>query len=234
MDLAILNQLNKDRAQRRAVILVTELATGAQRLVHEDDWPEHDELGGELSAALHAGKSRTVASRGKEYFLNVFAPPPRMILIGAVHISKALYPIAASCGYNVTIIDPRGAFATEERFPDVTLMAEWPDEVLPDLKIDGYTAVATLTHDPKIDDPALIHALESEAFYIGSLGSKKTHGRRVERLTAAGISENELARIHAPIGMDIGAQSPVEIAVSIMAEITAALHRAPSQRMERA
>ncbi|MBZ0217288.1 MAG: XdhC family protein, partial [Fimbriimonadaceae bacterium] len=210
------------------------LPTGVQRLVHAGDSVEQDELlgdmAGELAAAFHAGKSRIVTSRDKEYFLNVFVPPPRLVLIGAVHISKALYPMAAACGYDVTIIDPRGAFATEERFPDVTLIADWPDDILPGLNIDRYTGVATLTHDPKIDDPALIHALGSEAFYIGALGSRKTHGRRVERLTTGGISENEIARIHAPIGLDIGAQSPVEIAVSILAEITAALHRAPAQQ----
>ena len=234
MDFTLLKQLNEDRTNRRAAILATELSSGAQQLIHAEDASEHQDLSGELAAAFHAGKSRTIIAREKEYFLNVFTPPPRLILIGAVHISKALYPMAATCGYDVTIIDPRGAFATQERFPDVTLIADWPDDVLPDMKIDRYTGVATLTHDPKIDDPALIHALDSEAFYIGALGSRKTHGRRVERLTGAGISENEIARIHAPIGLDIGAQSPVEIAVSVLAEITAALHRAPVQQRENA
>ena len=230
MDVALLKRLNEDRARRRAAVLVTELATGEQRLVHEDAVSEHDDLGGDLAAAFHAGKSRTVTWHAREFFLNVFSPPPRLIAIGAVHISKALYPMAAACGYDVTIIDPRGAFATDERFPGVTLVSEWPDDVLPGLGVDRYTGVATLTHDPKIDDPALVHALGSEAFYVGALGSRKTHGRRVERLLAAGISENEIARIHAPIGLDIGAQSPVEIAVSILAEITSALHRAPQSR----
>ncbi len=229
MDLALLKQLNEDRAARRAAIVVTNLATGEQRIVHEEAWAEHDDLDGQLAAALHAGKSRSIIWRKQEYFLNVFTPPARLIVIGAVHISQALYPMAASCGYHVTIVDPRGAFATDERFPNVTLIPEWPEDVLPGLCIDRYTGVATLTHDPKIDDPALIHALGSETFYIGALGSRKTHGRRVERLREAGISDNEIARIHAPIGLNIGAQSPVEIAVSILAEITAALHRAPVQ-----
>ena len=158
-------------------------------------------------------------------FLTVHVPPPRLVITGAVHISQALAPIAQLLGYDVTIVDPRTAFASIERFPDVKVIAEWPDVALPPLGIDRYTAFVALTHDPKIDDPALTHALARDCFYIGALGSKKTHGRRLERLKAQGIPDAALARIHAPIGLDIGAVSPAEIAVAIMGEITARLRQ---------
>src|SRR5262249_11919456 len=153
-------------------------------------------------------------SQGK-VFLTVYVPPPRLVITGAVHISQALAPIARILGYDVTIIDPRTAFASIERFPDVKVIAEWPDQALPPMSIDRYTAFVALTHDPKIDDPALTHALERDCFYIGALGSKKTHARRLERLKAQGISDAVIARIHAPIGLAIGAVSPPEIAVAI-------------------
>ena len=156
-------------------------------------------------------------------------PPAKLVITGAVHISQALAPIAKLLGYDVTIVDPRTAFATQERFPDVTVIAQWPDEALPALNIDRYTAFVALTHDPKIDDPALLHALSKDCFYIGALGSRKTHGRRLERLKAQGIGDNEIARIHAPIGLDIGAISPPEIAVSIMGQITARLRQSPEK-----
>ena len=159
-------------------------------------------------------------------FLTVHVPPPQLVITGAVHISQALAPIAALLGYDVTIVDPRTAFASIERFPDVKVIAEWPDVALPPLGIDHYTAFVALTHDPKIDDPALPHALARDCFYIGALGSKKTHGRRLERLKAQGLSDAALARIHAPIGLAIGAVSPPEIAVAIMGEITARLRHA--------
>jgi xanthine dehydrogenase accessory factor len=138
--------------------------------------------------------------------------------------------MAKLLGYDVTIVDPRTAFATPERFPDVKVLAQWPDEALPPLNVDGYTAFVALTHDPKIDDPALTHALSRECFYIGALGSKKTHGRRVERLKAQGITDNQIARIHAPIGLSIGAVSPPEIAVAIMGQITASLRQSAEAR----
>jgi xanthine dehydrogenase accessory factor len=159
-------------------------------------------------------------------FLTVHVPPPRLVITGAVHISQALAPMARMLNYDVTIVDPRTAFASAERFPDLNVIAEWPDTALPPLNIDRYTAFAALTHDPKIDDPALTHALARDCFYIGALGSKKTHGRRVERLKAQGVTDAQIARIHAPIGLAIGAVSPSEIAVSIMAQITASLRHA--------
>jgi xanthine dehydrogenase accessory factor len=162
-------------------------------------------------------------------FFTVHAPAPRLVIAGAVHISQALAPIARMLGYDVTIVDPRTAFASKERFPDVKVLAEWPDVALPPLNVDRYTAFVALTHDPKIDDPALLHALSRDCFYIGALGSKKTHARRNDRLKAAGLTDTDLARIHAPIGLDIGAISPPEIAVSIMGEIVQSLRQKPAR-----
>jgi xanthine dehydrogenase accessory factor len=175
------------------------------------------------------GKSGMAETPQGRMFLTVHVPPPRLVITGAVHISQALAPMAKLVGYDVTIVDPRTAFASHERFPDVKVIADWPDQALPPLGIDHYTAFAALTHDPKIDDPALTHALQPECFYIGALGSKKTHGRRVERLKAQGLTDAELARIHSPIGLSIGAVSPSEIAVAILGEITARL-RLPAER----
>jgi xanthine dehydrogenase accessory factor len=222
MQLGLLSRLNAERAARRAAILVTDIASGEQRLVRETE-VDGDPLAEDLRKALLNGKSGFLERDDRQFFLTVQVPPVRAIVIGAVHISQALAPMMKGVDLDVTIIDPRTAFATPERFPDVDLRAEWPDAVLPDLGLDRYTAMVTLTHDPKIDDPALVAALRSDCFYIGALGSRKTHERRVQRLTAAGLTEADLARIHAPIGLDIGAVSPAEIAVSILAELIAAL-----------
>jgi xanthine dehydrogenase accessory factor len=227
--LEILAALNAERAARRAVVVVTEVATGAQRLVKAADIAA-DPLAELLAARLRSGKSGMAESPQGQVFLTVHVPPPRLVITGAVHISQALAPMARLLGYDVVIVDPRTAFATPERFPDVPVMAEWPDTALPPLNIDRYTAFIALTHDPKIDDPALLHALGRDCFYIGALGSKKTHGRRVERLTASGVDAAALARIHAPIGLSIGAVSPAEIAVSIMAQITARLRLPPEAK----
>ena len=222
MKLGLLSHLNAERAARHAAILVTDLASGEQRLVREDDMAG-DPLAGELLACLQQGKSRLLEWNGRQFFLTVQAPPVKAVIIGAVHISQALAPMMKGVDLDVTIIDPRTAFATPERFPDVPVLADWPDAVLPDLGLDRYTAVLALTHDPKIDDPALVAALRSQCFYIGALGSRKTHERRTQRLIALGFTEADLARIHAPIGLDIGAVSPAEIAVSILAELVATL-----------
>ena len=227
-----LRELNAERAARRPVIVVTDTESGEQRLVKAKDFVA-DPLRIELEKALRMGKSANVEVGGKTLFLNVYAPTAKLVIIGAVHISQALAPIAQSLGYDVTIVDPRTAFASAERFPDVPLIAEWPDVALPPLNIDHYTAFAALTHDPKIDDPALLHAFARDCFYIGALGSRKTHAKRAERLRAQGASEADIARIHAPIGMAIGAVSPSEIAVAIMAEITAQL-RLPRKEKEEA
>jgi xanthine dehydrogenase accessory factor len=224
MRLSLLSDLNAERTARRAAVLVTDVASGEQRLVREAD-VGGDPLAQELQDRLRSGKSGLVERDGRQFFLTVQTPPVRLVIIGAVHISQALAPMAQGLDLDVTIIDPRTAFATPERFPDAPVLAEWPDAVLPDIGIDPYTAVATLTHDPKIDDLALAAALRSKCFYIGALGSRKTHERRVERLTASGFTGADLARIHAPIGLDIGAVSPAEIAVSILAEVVASLRK---------
>jgi xanthine dehydrogenase accessory factor len=225
MRLDILHALNTERAARRAAIVVTDVATGDQRFVAAADVAA-DPLREILEAHLRSGKSGMEETAKGRVFLTVHVPSARLIVTGAVHISQALAPVAQLLGYDVTIVDPRTAFASPERFPDVKVIAEWPDVALPPLGVDRYTAFVALTHDPKIDDPALAHALSRDCFYIGALGSKKTHARRLDRLKAGGISEVALARIHAPIGLPIGAVSPPEIAVAIMAEITASLRLA--------
>jgi xanthine dehydrogenase accessory factor len=226
--LDLLSALNAERAARRAAILVTDTASGAERLVKAADIAR-DPLRDALEKHLRMGKSGMAETPQGRMFLTVHVPPPRLVITGAVHISQALAPMARLVGYDVTIVDPRTAFASQERFPDVKVIADWPDQALPQLGIDHYTAFAALTHDPKIDDPALTHALEHDCFYIGALGSKKTHGRRIERLKAQGLTDAELARIHSPIGLSIGAVSPSEIAVAILGEITARL-RLPAER----
>src|SRR6516225_83389 len=228
MRLDILKVLNGERAARRAVFVVTDEASGEQRLVKAPDIAG-DPLRAMLEAHLRSGKSGMEETPQGKAFLTVYVPPPRLVVTGAVHISQALAPMAALLGYDVIIVDPRTAFATPERFPDVKLIPEWPDVALPPLNVDHYTAFVALTHDPKIDDPALMHALARECFYIGALGSRKTHGRRLERLKAQGVSEAALSRIHAPIGLAIGAVSPPEIAVAILGQFTARL-RLPAEQ----
>jgi xanthine dehydrogenase accessory factor len=201
-----LEALRAARRERRAVALVTALGTGAQHLAE-------------------AGESRTgvEAAGNDEIFTHVFRPTPRLIVVGAVHIAQKLVPLARLADFAVDVVDPRTAFATPERFPDVGLSHDWPDKAVAALKPDSATALVSLTHDPKLDDPALIVALRSPAFYVGALGSRKTHGRRLERLRAEGFDDAALARLHGPVGLPIGALSPGEIAVSIMAEIVATL-----------
>jgi xanthine dehydrogenase accessory factor len=220
--LDILQTLNAERAARRAALLVTNVESGEQRLVKATDIAK-DPLKDMLDKRLRMAKSGMEETSEGRVFLTVHVPSPRLVITGAVHISQTLAPIGQLLGYDVTIVDPRTAFASIERFPDVKVVAEWPDVVLPPLNIDHYTAFVALTHDPKIDDPALTHALKRDCFYIGALGSKKTHAKRVARLKEAGLSDRDIARIHAPIGLAIEAVSPAEIAVSIMAEITQCL-----------
>ncbi len=224
MKFDILKSLNAERAARRAAVVVTDVASGEQRLVKAADIAS-DPLRDVIDKHVRSGKSGMEETPQGRVFLTVHVPPPRLVITGAVHISQALAPIAKLLGYDVVIVDPRTAFATDERFPDVKVIAQWPDEALPPLNVDHYTAFVALTHDPKIDDPALLHALARDCFYIGALGSKKTHARRLERLKAQGQSEVALGRIHAPIGLDISAVSPPEIAVAIMGEITARLRQ---------
>lgn len=224
MRLADLAKLNEARARRRPVALVTDIAGGAQRVVGADAL-DRDPLGEAIGERLRLGKSGLLPDG--THFVTVQVPSVRLVVIGAVHISQALATMARLAELDVTIVDPRTAFATPERFPDVALMTEWPDDALARIGLDRYTAVCLLTHDPKIDDPALVAALRANCFYVGALGSRKTHGRRLERMQAEGFSPDELTRIHAPIGLDIGAVSPAEIAVAILGEIVAALRRKP-------
>lgn len=234
MDPHLLKQLNAERQARRAAILVTDLSDGSGRLVREGDRVA-GELGAATAAGFRSGKSGTVEAEGRSFFLNVHLPPPRFVVIGAVHISQALAPMAKLAGYATEIIDPRTAFATPERFPDVPLHAEWPEEVLGRNPLDAYTALAAVTHDPKIDDFALASALKAGCFYVGALGSRKTHAKRVERLTALGVTAEEIGRIHAPIGIEIGAASPAEIAVAVLAQvITAFRSRGVAETSEKA
>ena len=211
----VLDALRAARRERRAVALVTELGTGAQRLA---------DAGAVRTGVEPAGND--------EIFTHVFQPTPRLIVVGAVHIAQKLVPLARLADFAVDIVDPRTAFATIERFPDVGLTHDWPDKAVAGLRPDSATAIVTLTHDPKLDDPALIVALRSDAFYIGALGSRKTHAKRVERLTAEGFDDVALARLRAPVGLPIGAISPGEIAVSIMADIIAVRHGRSLQAAE--
>ena len=213
-----LEQLLAARANRQAVALITDLASGAQRIVPRPQ-AATDPLAEKLDEAFRFDQSGSHEGQ----FINIHNPPLRLVIIGAVHIAQSVIPIAQQLGYDVTVIDPRGAFATGARFPGIQLHAEWPDEVIPRIGLDPRTALIALTHDPKIDDPSLDLALRSEAFYIGALGSKKTQGSRAQRLKDAGFSDEQLARIHGPIGLNIGAKGAPEIAVSIMAEMTRAL-----------
>ena len=218
MDPQALTMLNAERRARRAAILVTDLGDGSDRIVREGDVVS-GELGEALPRFFRGGRSGTLEADGRTYFLNVHVPPPRIVIIGAVHISQALAPMAAIAGFDVEIIDPRTAFATAERFPDVAVHAEWPQDVLARRPLDAYTALAAVTHDPKIDDFPIRQALEAGCFYVGALGSRKTHAKRIDRLLAEGCSQAAIDRIRAPIGLDIAASSPAEIAVAVLAQI---------------
>ncbi len=224
MDLALVAELNRLRAARVPVIAVHHLERGDVQLVTEDHLSGHA-LREALQGAFRKGSSATLSGPDGEVFLRVYMPAPRLICVGAVHISQALVPMAQACGLDVTVIDPRTAFATDERFPGVPLLADWPETVMPDLAVDRFTAIAALTHVPDIDDFALLHALARDCFYIGALGSRKTNAKRLDRLAKDGASPDQLERIRAPIGLNIGAASPAEIAVSILAEVIAALRQ---------
>jgi xanthine dehydrogenase accessory factor len=224
----LLDRLVADRARGRAVAVVTELSGGSQCLVYPGETHGDCPMGLNLVAtareALRADRSAVVSDGGARYFIHVFSPPRRMAVVGAVHIAQVLAPMAVLAGYDVTVIDPRRAFATDARFPTVKLSTDWPDEALGALRPDRRMAVVTLTHDPKLDDPALEVALRSDAFYIGALGSARTHGKRLARLKELGFGDDQLTRIHGPIGLRLGGRSPAEIAISIMAQVTQVLH----------
>jgi xanthine dehydrogenase accessory factor len=208
--------------------LVTHMGTGAQALVSKTATSGELTLDSALlTRVLQALDEDQSGVLDDTVFVEVWNPKPRLLVIGAVHTAQELVPLARAAGYDVIVIDPRTAFSTSARFPNTTLRHDWPDEAVPALAPDRRTALLTLTHDPKIDDPALVAALRSDAFYIGALGSRRTHAKRIDRLKEAGFGEAEISRIRGPIGLAIGARTPVEIAISIMAEITAVLRRAP-------
>ena len=217
MKVEILNAILEARKNRRSIAVITELSSGEQRVVIRADADE------DLDKRFRFDQSGIEKSDTGESFVAIHNPPLRLVIIGAVHIGQSIIPMAQAANYDVTVIDPRGAFATGARFPGVTLIEDWPQDVLPKLGLDARTGFVALTHDPKIDDPALDLALRSKVFYIGALGSKKTQGTRMERLKASGLDDAALARIHGPIGMKIGAVGAPEIAISIMAEMTQSL-----------
>ncbi|HEX4293117.1 MAG TPA: XdhC family protein [Rhizomicrobium sp.] len=218
-----LQALNEARRAGRAVVRATDMESGEDRLV--DPATDTSPLGIACASAARADQSGTADIDGRPWFLAVFNPPLELVVVGAAHIAQPLTQMAALAGYNVRVIDPRTAFATAERFPGMALSHDWPDEALAEAPLGARSALVALTHDPKVDDPALAAALRSNCFYIGALGSKKSHAGRLARLKAQGFGDDALARIHGPVGLDIGAKSPAEIAVSILAEITAVLRQ---------
>jgi xanthine dehydrogenase accessory factor len=215
----LLHQILAARAARQAVAVVTDLASGEQRLIPRDQATSDPAL----DKAFRFDKSGVEKTEMGERFITIHNPPLRLVITGAVLIAQSLIPMAQAAGYDVWVVDPRGAFATGARFPEISLHAEWPDVIIPKIGLDARTAFMALTHDPKIDDPALELALKSDAFYIGALGSRKTQASRMERFKAKGFTESQLARINGPIGLDIGAVGGTEIAISVMAAVTKAL-----------
>lgn len=215
MPVDILERLADARAEATPVVYVTDIIASRPRL--QAAWTYPDRQRTDTSGIEEDGRT----------FVAVHNPPLRMVIVGAVHIAQHLVPMARACGYRPILIDPRPAFGSQARFPDETILDDWPDEALRALRIDARTAVITLTHDPKLDDPAIVTVLESEAFYLGCLGSTRTHAKRVARLKEVGFTDEEIGRIHAPIGLDLGGRQPAEIAVSIMAEVTQALRKKP-------
>jgi xanthine dehydrogenase accessory factor len=215
--------LQAARSKRRAVVLATRLSDAAETLVYSDKaegaLASDDSLIAVARRAMGVGKSETIDHAGQKIFLNVYVPPARLVIVGAVHIAQTLAPMGTMLDFDVTVVDPRGAWATSQRFPGVKVIKEWADEAFQEMGLDMSTAVVTLTHDPKLDDPALESALKSDVFYIGALGSRRTHTKRLDRLKAAGFTDEQLTRIHAPVGLNIGGKSPAEIAVSVIAQI---------------
>jgi xanthine dehydrogenase accessory factor len=214
------------RAGKPAAI-ATNLTSGEQSLIEGAEVTGNLKLDGSVQEgvrkALSEDRSMTVESATGPIFIEVFNPPLRCFIVGAVHIAQPLARMAAELGYKVTVVDPRTAFATDARFPEIELSTEWPDEALARLKPDKRSAVITLTHDPKLDDPALTEALKSQAFYIGALGSRRTHAARLKRLGELGFKDTDFARIHGPVGLNIGAISPAEIAVAVLGQVTSVL-----------
>ena len=217
--------LEAAKAAKRPVVLATRLPDGEQCLL--PDSAQSAELNEAAAKVLQSDESGTVKIGNTDWFLHAHNPPLRLIVVGAVHIAQALAPFAAPCGFAVTVVDPRRSFGSDERFPGITISNLWPDEAIDAFKPDSRTAVVTLTHDPKLDDPALDRALKSDAFYIGSLGSRRTHAARLGRLKALGHSDEAMARIRGPVGLNIEAVTAPEIALSIIAELVAVRRGSP-------
>jgi xanthine dehydrogenase accessory factor len=222
MRLDSLQRLNAARRQRLAAVLLTDLEGHEEHVVLDGD-PFEGPFADLVESAFSSGRSMAFDGAEGKGFLNVYLPPPRIAIIGAVHISQCLTPMARIAGFDARIIDPRAAFATTDRFPDVALHIDWPADALVADPLDRYTALVVLTHDPKIDDFPLAEAVRVGCFYIGALGSRKTHAARIARLTTDGVAAGSLSAIHAPIGLNIGATNPAEIAVAILAEIIQAM-----------
>ncbi len=229
----VFTALQAARQNAQPAAIVTELATGHQVLLVDGervagDLSLEESVQAEALEALRHSRSGRLADPNDGLFLAVFNPPLRLIIVGAVHIAQVLAPMATLAGYDVTMIDPRRSWATETRFPGIAILDEWPDEALASLVADLRTAIVTLTHDPKLDDPALAAAVRSPAFYVGALGSSRTHAKRLQRLASHGLKQPELDRIHGPIGLALGGRSPAEIAIAILAQMTQVLHAAPT------
>lgn len=225
--LALLSALNAEIAARRGCALISGLDGGEARLLLAGELAEVGTPRNALERQLRSGESGLVIHDRDRLFVNFYRPGPRLVIVGAVHVAQALAPMAKLAGFDVTVLDPRGAYAAPERFPHARLDLRWPEDALPAIGLDAFTALAVLTHDPRIDDPALQLGLASDCFYVGALGSRATHARRVERLKASGVGEDALSRLRAPIGLDIAAVSPAEIAASILAELILARGRKP-------
>jgi xanthine dehydrogenase accessory factor len=229
MRLAVLEALLAARLARQPAALITDLADGRQALLSaegvEGVLPFDAEINDAVQDCLTRDRSQLIEAGGRTLFVHVFNPPPRLIVVGAVHIAQSLAPMATMLDFDVTVVDPRGAWATTNRFPGVKVIKDWADEAFQEMGLDVSTAVVTLTHDPKLDDPALESALKSDVFYVGALGSKRTHAKRKDRLREAGITDEQFARIHGPVGLNIGAKSPAEIAVSILGQLIEARAR---------
>jgi len=214
-----LNTILSEKNNRNIIIIATDLESGKQIIINNGDDQDNKEIIIAAKTIMNQGKSDIVNIGTKRWFINISLPPLRLVTVGAVHIAQPLAEIATISGYEVTIIDPRAAFANNKSFPNIAIINEWPEEALNNFNIDNRTAIVTLTHDPKLDDSALHSALKSNAFYIGSLGSKKTHNARIERLKLSGFTIDEINKINGPVGLAIGASSPQEIAVSIISQI---------------
>jgi len=230
----LLGALVAARQRKQPAVLVRGLTTGRQCvLTRQESLGDIDDIDPVVvdaaRASLDSDGARTIEAAGERYLVQTLASAARMLIVGAVHIAQSLIPMAMQVGYEIIVIDPRTAFANPERFPDILLDKRWPHEAMSDFELDARTAIVALSHDPKIDEPALQAAMDSKVFYIGALGSRGNHAKRLERLAALGYSKEQLGRIHGPIGLPLGGRSPAEIAVAILAQVIQSRHQALSR-----